>query len=193
MKLRCAASCGSCDWLDYKKRCPMPADRDAAVPPGAMSDSFERALRDFGPLAPSVLSRDPWVMTFDNFLSPDEVAAVLKHGHDRYERSTASGGRKDDEFIPLTSEIRTSWTTWCDNATCTDDPTIKRIYERVADVTQVRDTSGPRAAARRRARALAPSLRSSTPSCLGARLSPSLTSCHLLPPAHPRAGAAGEL
>ena len=55
----------------------------------------------------------------------------------RFERSTASGGRKDDEFIPLKSDIRTSGTTWCDNATCYEDPTVRRVYERVADVTRV--------------------------------------------------------
>ena len=169
MKLRCAASCGTCDWLDYKKRCPMPTNRTPAVPQGRMSETFERALREFEALEPTVHSRDPWVMSFDRFLSPDEVEAVLAHGEGRYTRSTASGGRKDDEFVsdaacrvigralltkcdsfdgrscvrlvsgqvPLTSDIRTSWTTWCDNATCTDDPTIQRIYERVSDVAQV--------------------------------------------------------
>lgn len=62
---------------------------------------------------------------------------MLAHGEERYERSSASGGRKDDEFIPLISDIRTSWTTWCDNATCTEDPVMLRIAQRVADVTQV--------------------------------------------------------
>ena len=62
---------------------------------------------------------------------------MLAHGEGRYVRSTASGGRKDDEFIPLTSDIRTSWTTWCDSKPCLEDPVMLRITERVADVTQV--------------------------------------------------------
>ena len=165
MKLRCAASCGSCDMLDYKKRCPMPENRTVAVPPGAMAETFERALSaEFASLEPKVLSRDPWVLSFDRFLTPDEIEALLEHGEGRYVRSTASGGRKNDEFVPLTSEIRTSWTTWCamrslahpnmsiphaahsepqppllrcDNATCYDDPRVQRITERVSDVTRV--------------------------------------------------------
>ena len=44
---------------------------------------------------------------------------------------------KDDEFIPLTSDIRTSWTTWCDNATCYEDPIVSRVWNRIVDVTQV--------------------------------------------------------
>ncbi len=138
MKLRCAASCNTCDMLDYGKRCPMPANRTPAVPPGAMADSFERVLGDeFAVLEPRALSRDPYVVAFDRFLDPDEVAAVLRHGEDRYTRSTASGGRKDDEFVPLTSDIRTSWTTWCDNRTCLDDEVMQRITQRVSDVTRV--------------------------------------------------------
>ena len=140
MKLRCAASCNTCDMLDYKKRCPMPAEREPAVPPGRMSETFNRALSEFSELEPRALSREPdgaWVLSFDRFLSPDEIDALLVHGEGRFERSTASGGRKDDEFIPLTSEIRTSWTTWCDNKTCTEDPIVQRITQRIADVTQV--------------------------------------------------------
>ena len=137
MKLKCAASCNSCDWLDYKKRCPMPADRVPAVQAGDISITFERALSEYQSLGPKVLSRDPWVMSFDNFLSDEEVEAVVKHGEGRFERSTASGGRKDDEFIPLKSDIRTSWTTWCDTSACLEDPIVKRIYNRVSNVTRV--------------------------------------------------------
>ena len=134
---QCAASCNSCDWLDYKKRCPMPADRVPAVQAGDISITFERALSEYQSLGPKVLSRDPWVMSFDNFLSDEEVEAVVKHGEGRFERSTASGGRKDDEFIPLKSDIRTSWTTWCDTSACLEDPIVKRIYNRVSNVTRV--------------------------------------------------------
>jgi hypothetical protein len=142
MKLRCAKSCNSCDMLDYKKRCPMLENRTAAVGPGQMSEAFQRAVREFPELEPSILSNgldgsQPWVVSFDRFLSPDEVDRLLEHGDERYVRSTASGGRKGDEFIPLTSEIRTSYTTWCDNATCYEDPVIRRIYDRVEEVTRV--------------------------------------------------------
>lgn len=59
MKLRCAASCDTCDMLDYKKRCPMPANRTPAVPPGRIDETFERALLEFPELEPHVLSRPP--------------------------------------------------------------------------------------------------------------------------------------
>ena len=137
MKLRCAKSCNTCDMLDYKKRCPIKDDRTPAVPPGRMSATFQRALSNFPHLVPHILSEDPWVVSFDHFMSPEEVSALLAHGEGRYVRSTASGGRQGDEFIPLTSSIRTSWTTWCDTPACLDDPIVKRVIERVADVAQV--------------------------------------------------------
>ena len=136
MKLKCAASCNSCDWLDYKKRCPMPEDRVAAVAPHTMEETFERALT-LADLGPEVLSREPWVISFERFASDEEVAALLSHAEGRFERSTASGGRKDDEFIPLKSDIRTSWTTWCDQPACLEDPLVRRLYERVSNVTRV--------------------------------------------------------
>ena len=51
MRLKCAASCGTCELLDYKVRCPIDPDRAPAVPPDAMSATFEAALTDFGNFA----------------------------------------------------------------------------------------------------------------------------------------------
>ena len=134
MKLKCAASCNTCDILDYKKRCPMPADRVPAVQAGDISTTFERALSEYQSLGPKVLSRDPWVMSFDNFLSDEEVEAVVKHGEGRFERSTASGGRK-------TSSSRSRATSAPRGRPgaykrCLEDPIVKRIYNRVSNVTR---------------------------------------------------------
>ena len=63
--------------LDYSKRCPIPANRTPAVPPGRMAEIFERAVSDFAELEPTMLSHEPWVLSFDRFLAPDEVAALL--------------------------------------------------------------------------------------------------------------------
>jgi hypothetical protein len=137
MKMRCAASCGTCDMLDYNKRCPKLEGRAEAVPPNTMTETFERAVRDFAELEPKVLSTDPWILSFDRFLDAEEAESVLKQGEGRFVRSTASGGRKDDEFVPITSEIRTSWTTWCDSKECLADPVMRRVTERVSNVTRV--------------------------------------------------------
>merc|ERR1719353_2135533 len=84
-----------------------------------------------------MISNDPPVLVFEKFVKDEEIEALLKHADGRFVRSTASGGRKGDEFVPLTSEIRTSWTTWCDNKPCLDDPIVQRLTERMADVALV--------------------------------------------------------
>ena len=66
-----------------------------------------------------------------------QVEALLAHADGRFVRSTASGGRAGDEFVPLTSDIRTSWTTWCDYKECLEDPIIKRLTDRMSDVALV--------------------------------------------------------
>lgn len=97
--------------LDYKKRCPI-VNATPAVPPGAMAAMFERAVSNFPEYEPEMLSIDPPVLVLNNFVKDDEIETLLAHADGRFVRSTASGGRKGDEFVPLTSEIRTSWTTW---------------------------------------------------------------------------------
>jgi len=121
--------------LDYKKRCPKPVNATPAVPPGAMLRMFERAVSNFPEFEPEMLSTDPPVLVFEKFIKDEEIDALLKHTEGRFVRSTASGGRKGDEFVPLTSEIRTSWTTWCDNKPCLEDPMVMQLTERMADVS----------------------------------------------------------
>ena len=72
MKLKCAASCGTCDMLDYKKRCPAPT-AEPSVPPGAMAAMFERAVSNFPEMEPEMISLDPPVLVYNNFVQDDEV------------------------------------------------------------------------------------------------------------------------
>ena len=139
MHKKCAYTCDACTTLTYAQRCPLPNASAAAVPHGAMHETFERALSNFPGLEPQLLSRDPWVVSFDSFASDDEVDALLAHADGRYERSVASAGRNDDEFVAATTEIRTSDNTWCDNA-CLDDARVRAVTDRIAAVTRVPST-----------------------------------------------------
>ena len=63
-------------------------------------------MSNFPEYEPELLSEDPGIVLFNKFLKPHEVQSLLSHGEGRYERAMASGGRKDDEFIAVASEIR---------------------------------------------------------------------------------------
>lgn len=136
MSTKCTATCNLCDALNYEKRCPLHPPEEAAVPPGAMSAMVEAALTDFTAFEPQLLSREPPVLLFDKFLSPDEVEVLKSFGEGRYERAMASGGRRDDEFVAIASEIRTAWNTWC-NESCTNDATVQRVTKRMSEVSRV--------------------------------------------------------
>lgn len=51
----------------------------AAVSEGGISYMFERALREYPQYSPKALSTDPYVVTFDNFLSDEEANVFEKH------------------------------------------------------------------------------------------------------------------
>ena len=79
------------------KRC----QRDASFPgqlPAATAGStgamFERSLAKAAEkgYAATVLSRDPWVVTYDHFLSADEASAIISKGEKHWSRSVAGDG-----------------------------------------------------------------------------------------------------
>ena len=45
-----------------------------------MGQTFEWAIAEFPELEPTVLSRDPWVVAFEKFLSAEEIETILRHG-----------------------------------------------------------------------------------------------------------------
>jgi len=136
MQTHCAASCNTCHMLDYDRRCPKPPLEDGAVQPGVMNQTFANAVVEFAELEPTMLSYDPPILLFEKFLQPEEVETLLSYGEGNYQRALTRAGRKDDEFVAATSEIRTAWNAWC-NKTCADDPVVQRITERMSNVSRV--------------------------------------------------------
>jgi len=70
----------------------------------------------------------PWVITLENFVTPEEISVLLKWGAAvGYERSQAG-----DEIV----SARTSSHAWC-NDDCYDDPVVSSIRQRIAAVTGI--------------------------------------------------------
>lgn len=129
MTATCRKSCGVCG--PFGPACERLSE--AAVRPGDMNATFERALADFPEYSPQVLSRDPWVLRFDSFLSDEEADHIVALCADSFQRSLA-GDR--------VSSVRTSDQVWCNWGGCLSDPVIQAVEERIAKLTRVPVVNG---------------------------------------------------
>jgi len=124
----------------YEKRCPKPPNYEssAALAPGVMPRTFARIMADesFAHLQPEMISEDPPVVLFHSFLSEAESDAFARHGKGRYAKSLGVGMTADGKMGDVKTEIRTSSHGWCQHAACKDDPNVKAVVARVADLTQ---------------------------------------------------------
>ena len=98
MIVNCANICKSCPLRDAKIRC----NRDylnmtsiPAKPTGGLTTMFENIIEKYSTIYNvTVLSRDPWVVTFDNFMTDTEIDALLSTASSNgqsWERSTDTG------------------------------------------------------------------------------------------------------
>jgi prolyl 4-hydroxylase len=82
-------------------------------------------------------SMPPWVVTFDNFLTPEECDNLIQLGYDAgYKRSEDVGGQKFDGTVePVQSERRTSENAWCSQQHgCREQEVPARIHKRMGAV-----------------------------------------------------------
>jgi prolyl 4-hydroxylase len=85
-------------------------------------------------------SLPPWVITFENFLTPEECQALIDLGHEYvYERSEDVGEIKfDGSHDGVQSESRTSENAWCSNfAGCRKREMPTLIHDRMSKVMEI--------------------------------------------------------
>lgn len=99
---------------------------------------FENIERDFGDkYGINILSRDPWIVTFDNFLDSVEVDALISTVDGQWERSTDTGSvNAFGETGRVLSEGRTSSNAWCRH-NCETHPNVKSIMKKIEDVVHI--------------------------------------------------------
>ena len=123
----CSKACKVCEAKRHgcARREPTPGVRS----PSGMYNMFERALRDFPQHDVKALSTSPYVLQFDNVVTPEEAKQFQRLAGDRLERSLAGDA---------VSPVRTSTQFWCDDADgCTSDPTIVEVTKRMMNITQL--------------------------------------------------------
>lgn len=121
MIINCPASCNNeidaCALRDPKLRCG-PDNLDMSFKPiyapGDMNKMFSSIPSRFSDrYKVNVISTSPWVVTFDNFLTDDEINALITNVP-RWERSTDTGSMNEfGEAGRILSSGRTSSNGWC--------------------------------------------------------------------------------
>jgi prolyl 4-hydroxylase len=102
-----------------------------------MNDMFESISRDFGEeFRVEVLSTDPYIVVFENFLTAAECDAIVGTVK-QWERSTDTGQANSyGEVGRILSQSRTSSNAWCQHE-CENDPDVINVVNRIERVTRV--------------------------------------------------------
>jgi len=133
----CAKSCNTCHLRDLRVRCAEVIDEPEALQPGDVNATFQRLLT-IPSLAVEVLSRDPWIVRFPNFLDDEEVAFLLNaEAFGSWQDASDSGaldsfGRAKKIF----SSHRSTGVIWCNHA-CHEHPVAKRVRARISEIVRV--------------------------------------------------------
>lgn len=136
----CSVSCNACHLRDPKIRCDrarLNISDEPIYAPGDMSDMFESIVERFGDrYGVEILSRDPWVVTFENFVSDEEIDALIETNQ-MFERSTDTGTTNEfGETGRILSQSRTSQNSWC-RKECEEHPDVQTLTEKIEEVTNV--------------------------------------------------------
>lgn len=155
MQKMCAPSCRSCHFLDFQRRCPIDKTQPVALQPGDINKLFERIISDeyYQKYTPQVLSRPsivtdnnsnnddqdaPWVITLDDFISPDECDRLIHLGAEAGYALSADTGRRnfDGTYQKAHHSGRTSTNAFC-AGTCATDPMTIQVTERMENITGI--------------------------------------------------------
>lgn len=141
MTVNCPLSCNRCDLRDPKVRCDRARLNIATEPiykSGDLDDMFSHIEEDFGDrYGVTIVSRDPWIVTFDNFVSDEEVTAIIESVEGHWERSTDTGQTNAfGETGRVLSSSRTSINAWC-RYRCENDPHVQRVSQKIAEITRI--------------------------------------------------------
>lgn len=140
MIVNCPLSCKLCELRDPKVRCSRDKLNMSTSPvyqPGDMNSMFQSLVEDYHDKHHvEILSTDPWVVTFENFLSDKEASALIAK-QDNWERSTDTGSSNEyGETGRILSSGRTSSNSWC-REECEADPHVQNVIQRIEGVTRI--------------------------------------------------------
>ena len=130
----------TCHRLIFEERCPWNITKEFdAWRAGDLNKMFERITTDpeWTNRGVTVHSRDPWVITIDDFTTAEECERLIQLGADvGYERSMDVGElQHDGTYGDSINDGRTSTNAWCDDD-CWEDPLSGQVLRRIENLTQ---------------------------------------------------------
>lgn len=76
MRADCPVSCDACPLLEDDDALCKHTHDSSSIKPGMVHDAITRVASKHSSFSAKVLSKDPWLVVIDNFLSDDEVSAL---------------------------------------------------------------------------------------------------------------------
>ena len=140
MIMNCPVACGACHLRNLEIRCQrenMNMSVDPIYFPGDLTRMFESVIDRFEDrYTINVLSASPYILTIEDFLSNDEIKALIGTVKG-WQRSTDSGeinalGQSGSKL----SEGRTSSTSWCDGD-CENNPHVNSVYKKIEEIVNI--------------------------------------------------------
>lgn len=150
MVLKCAPACKTCHLLSTETQCSYHDHEGArhldALQPGDLHELFgwmensDRLVELYG--RRTVHSRDPYLISFEQFLTKEECQRLIHYGHNlgkgfRGSKVRGSGDGKSESFVGVAAQNRTSSTNWM-NHEALEDPIVVEIQRKLEDITQHR-------------------------------------------------------
>mmetsp|Transcript_13844 Transcript_13844/g.26874 ORF Transcript_13844/g.26874 Transcript_13844/m.26874 type:complete len:320 (+) Transcript_13844:24-983(+) len=137
------------DGSDEARRELGPCERDPLRPPfldaGDLGLLFQELIEEFEEdpdMQVTVHSKDPWIISVDNFLSEEEVEDLLAIAGDDFEPSQELSAQKlkDGKYSSNSMETkhRTSETKFCTD-TCAKSSAVTAVQDRVSDILGIEE------------------------------------------------------
>lgn len=138
MVVNCPVSCNSCHLRDHSVRCTRKFLNISSIPglqEGEMNTLFGSLRQNYDTsYGITVVSQDPWIVTFDHFISDDEANALVSK-QTQWQRSTETGNENAfGEAGRIAGAARTSSNSWC-FSDCASDPAVAKVIRRIETVT----------------------------------------------------------
>lgn len=135
MRADCPVSCDACPLLEDDDALCKHTHDSSSIKPGMVHDAITRVASKHSSFSAKVLSKDPWLVVIDNFLSDDEVSAltqrVLQLCEGRWKSSSSFAGAGSASC----GHMRSSTQCWGTSSAFLEDAVVGRIRERISLVT----------------------------------------------------------